>query len=77
MTRTGSAWTGDPGHLALSRQVASFQQDVGDLFGKALSATADQNPLRIFGIERRSRHAMLKQRPRAACPVTMLDRFVA
>ena len=66
----------DPGHPA-SRQGAQFQQDLGDLVGKALSATGDQYPLRIFGIERRSWHAMLKQRPRAPWPVTTLDRLVA
>jgi hypothetical protein len=76
MTQTGSAWTCGPGHL-VSVQVAHFQQGVGDLVGKALFATGDQNPLRIFGIECRSWHAMLTQRPRAACPVTILDRFVA
>ena len=76
VTETGSAWMCDPGHLA-SRRVAHFQQDVGDLAGEALSATGDQNAPRSFGIERRSWHAMLKQHPRAACPVTILDRFVA
>jgi hypothetical protein len=65
-----------PGRLG-SGQVARFQQDVGDLIGKAPSLTGDQNPVRIFGIERRSGHPMLKQHPRAACPVSILDRLVA
>jgi hypothetical protein len=71
-----SAWTCDPGHPALG-QVARLQQGVGHLVGKALSATGDQNLLRILGIRRRSWHAMLEQSPRAACPVTIIDRFVA
>jgi hypothetical protein len=60
-----------------SRRVAHAQQKLADLVGESLSVPVDQNPLRIFEIALRSRHAMLKQRPGASDPVAALDRFVA
>lgn len=62
--------------LLLSRRIERLQQDLGDLVGKALAVSFDQNPPRIGGIGRRCRHAMLEQGAGAADPVAVRDRQV-